>query len=379
MVLVTGAAGHVGNALVRELVADGEKVRALVMPGEDITGIRDLPIEMVEGDVLDPASVEPGGGRGRGGLPPRRHHLSIMPGRNSIVRQVNVVGTTIVARQARLAGVRRLVYVSSIHALARPPRGTPIDETVPFDPHNAAGEYDRTKAEASLVILDEVRRGLDAVIVCPTGIIGPFDYRGSAMGRQIRNWMRPGTHVVFDGHFDFVDVRDVARGMILACRNGRRGRPISCRGSGSPSPSSSPASRRSRDPPPRSSACPAWVATLASVLFTAVARVLHKSFQFTTYALETLRSNSLISAAKARRELGFIRARSRRPSLTPCSGWRRTPVPQPSAARGRRSAAVPAAPERGSPWSQAPRAASERSSPAGWRPAGVPGLPGRAA
>lgn len=337
MVLVTGAAGHVGNALVRELIADGEHVRALVMPGEDITGIRDLPIEMMEGDVLDPASIS----RAVAGAEAVYHLagiISIMPGRNSIVRQVNVVGTTIVARQARLAGVRRLVYVSSIHALARPPRGTPIDETVPFDPHSAAGEYDRTKAEASLVILEEVRRGLDAVIVCPTGIMGPFDYRGSAMGRQIRNWMRPGTHVVFDGHFDFVDVRDVARGMILACRNGRRGETYLLSGE-----RISVAQLVNRVQKVQGSTTPlvrlpAWVATLASVLFTAVARVLRKSFQFTTYALETLRSNSLISAAKARNELGFHPRPLSRTVADTVLWMEENPVPRPATGLARRPA-----------------------------------------
>ena len=221
MVLVTGAAGHVGSALVRELLADGESVRALAMPGEDIAGLRGLGVQIVEGDVLDPSTLE----MALAGAEAVYHLagiISIMPGKDALMRQVNVVGTANVARLARLAGVRRMVYVSSIHALARPPRGVPIDETVPFDPHNAAGEYDRTKAEASLVILEEVRKGLDAVLVCPTGIIGPFDFRGGAMGRQMRQWMKPGAHLIIDGHFDFIDVRDVARGMILACRKGRR-------------------------------------------------------------------------------------------------------------------------------------------------------------
>ena len=304
MVLVTGAAGHVGSALVRELLADGESVRALVMPGEDIAGIRGLPIDMVQGDILDPGSIS----RAVAGVRDVYHLagiISIMPGRDSLMRQVNVEGTATVARQARLAGVRRLVYVSSIHALGRPPRGTPIDETVAFDPHNAAGEYDRTKAEASLVILEEVHRGLDAVIVCPTGIIGPFDYRGSAMGRQIRSWMKPATHVVFDGHFDFVDVRDVARGMILACRSGRQGETYLLPGERISIAQLVSRIQKLRGLGTALVRIPGWVATVVSVLATAIARVFRKKFRFTTYALETLRSNSLVSGDKARGELGF--------------------------------------------------------------------------
>ena len=304
MVLVTGAAGHVGSALVRELLADGESVRALAMPGEDIAGLRGLGVQIVEGDVLDPATLE----MALVGAEAVYHLagiISIMPGKDALMRQVNVVGTANVARLARLAGVRRMVYVSSIHALARPPRGVPIDETVPFDPHNAAGEYDRTKAEASLVILEEVRRGLDAVIVCPTGIVGPFDFRGGAMGRQMRQWMKPGRHLIIDGHFDFIDVRDVARGMILACRKGRRGETYLLSGE---RVSVGQLVTRVREVSGTSGMLvriPSWVATVGSILATAAARLLSKKSQFTTYALETLRSNSLISGAKGRDELGL--------------------------------------------------------------------------
>jgi dihydroflavonol-4-reductase len=304
MVLVTGAAGHVGSALVRELLADGETVRALVMPGEDITGLRGLGVQIVVGDVLDPSTLE----IALAGAEAVYHLagiISIMPGKDALMRQVNVVGPANVARLARLAGVPRMVYVSSIHALARPPRGVPIDETVPFDPHNAAGEYDRTKAEASLVILEEVRRGLDAVIVCPTGIVGPFDFRGGAMGRQVRQWMKPGKHLIIDGHFDFIDVRDVARGMILACRKGRRGQSYLLSGERISVGQLVTRVREVSGTRGMLIRIPSWVATVGSVLVTAAARLLRKKPQFTTYALETLRSNSLISGAKARDELGL--------------------------------------------------------------------------
>jgi len=223
MVVVTGAAGHLGAALVRELIADGEKVRAFVLPGEDISGLLGLPLEIVRGNILQRESIVPAV-RGAEVVYHLAGIVSIMPGRDELMRRVNVEGSANVARAAREAGVPKMVYVSSIHALQRPASGIPIDERVPFDPHNAAGEYDQTKAEASLAVLAEADKGLDAVIVCPTGIIGPFDFRGlSPMTRQIRAWTRPGRHLMINGHFDFVDARDVGRGMILAARRGGRG------------------------------------------------------------------------------------------------------------------------------------------------------------
>jgi len=305
MVLVTGAAGHLGCALVRELIAGGEKIRALVLPGEDTSGLEGLPVEIVQANVLEPDSVRPA----LEGVDVVYHLagiISIMPGKDDLMRQVNVVGTANIARLARLAGVRRMVYVSSIHALSRPLRGTPIDEKVHFDPHSIAGEYDRTKAEASLAVLSEVARGLDAVIVCPTGIIGPFDFRGgSSMVTQVRQWMKPGPHMIIDGHFDFVDVRDVARGMVLACARGRRGETYILSGERISVADLAAAVQDTVKARGALFKVPFRLALVASSFTTLHSRLWGTKVQFTRYALETLASNSLISCAKARSELGY--------------------------------------------------------------------------
>ena len=118
------------------------------------------------------------------------------------------------------AKVKRLVYTSSIHALSRQCIGT-IDEELPFDSDNPAGIYDRTKATASLAVKQAIKEGLDAVIVCPTGVIGPFDYRGSSMGELVNDLTHRRVHMLVEGAYDFVDVRDVAAGHRLALERGK--------------------------------------------------------------------------------------------------------------------------------------------------------------
>ncbi|HVP20749.1 MAG TPA: SDR family oxidoreductase [Anaerolineaceae bacterium] len=304
LVLVTGATGHVGNTLVRELLAQQYHVRALVLPAEDTAALRDLPVELVTGDVLEPASLDAAFSKVE-----IVYHLagiiSIMPGSHALMRKVNVEGTRNVLAAARRSGVRRLVYTSSIHALQRPPLGVVIDESLPFDPDNPAGEYDRTKAEATLVVLDAVRDGLDAVIVCPTGIIGPHDYRGSELGTVVKGWMHQRLAFLTDGNFNWVDVRDIALGHILACERGRTGETYILGGE-------------------RVSLARLWVmvreaagifsqtiivpfrlaaaAAQAAALWYALTRTRGR---FTPYSLETVNSNSAISIAKACRELGY--------------------------------------------------------------------------
>jgi dihydroflavonol-4-reductase len=162
MILVTGATGHSGNVLIRELLSRGNVVRALIQPGEELTPLEGLDVEIFEADVLDAQAlchsfqdID------------QVYHLagiiSIMPGSDNLLKLVNVLGTRNVLHAARLAGVKRLVYISSIHAIRRVPHGITIDESIPFDPVNAHGSYDYSKALASLDVLEAAHSGLNAV------------------------------------------------------------------------------------------------------------------------------------------------------------------------------------------------------------------------
>jgi dihydroflavonol-4-reductase len=319
MILVTGATGHIGNVLVRELLARGEQVRALVMPGEDRSPLAGLAVEIVEGDVLEPPSLE-AAMRGVRVVYHLAGLISILPGPDPLLRRVNVGGTANVVRAARAAGVRRLVYTSSIHAIARPTTDGTIDETIPFDPHTAISEYDRSKAEASLEVLRATREGLDAVIVCPTGVIGPHDYRLSEMGRVILEAIEAPLLFSVPGAYDFVDVRDVARGEIQACEAGRSGESYILSGErvevssileavGDVTGAHKPILR-----------IPHSVARFAAAFTPALSRLTGRKPRLTAYALSTVTGNSVISHAKATRVLGY-RPRSLRETIGDTVRW----------------------------------------------------------
>lgn len=303
MILVTGAAGHIGNVLVRELISEGRQVRAFILPDEDTSSLYGLDIDFAEGNVLDPLSLD----RAMEGVDIVYHLagvISIMPGHNEWMRKVNVDGTKNVLQAAKKAGVTRLVYTSSIHALSRNWKGK-IDESVPFDPDNPVGGYDRTKAAASLAVLDAVKNGLDAVIVCPTGVIGPHDYRGSEMGDLLMDWLGRKLHFLVKGAYDFVDVRDVARGHILACDRGLKGELYILSGWQIKVLELKKLVQDVLGHRIVAVTVPFWMAKIGAKVMPLYYRLTKKTPKFTDYSLETLQSNSNVSCGKAKRELGY--------------------------------------------------------------------------
>lgn len=133
LVAVTGATGHVGNVLVRQLLARGARVRALVPHGEDITPLRDMQVELVTADVRDFDSLMKGIAGADlvfhlGGI------ITISTGLRSTLWEVNVEGAKNVAAACMQLGVGRLVYTSSVHAFVEPPHGECITEDTPVDP-----------------------------------------------------------------------------------------------------------------------------------------------------------------------------------------------------------------------------------------------------
>lgn len=319
MILVTGATGHIGNVLVKELLKEGEQVRALVLPSEDASELRESGVHVVIGNLLDFASLE-NAMRGVDAVFHLAGIISIMPNTFDLLKKVNVDGTINVLHAAREAGVKRLVYTASIHAFSRAWQGV-IDESVPFDPNSACGDYDRSKAMAALAVLDAARGGMDALVVCPTGVIGPYDYRGSEMGEMLRAWSLPAAaHLMIDGAYDFVDVRDVARGHIQALRKGRAGEVYILSGERIEVPEIHRLVQRTAGLRAALIKIPYWLAKAASAFTPLYYRITRATPKFTPYSLETLRSNCVVSSRKAREELGF-QARALAESIADTVRW----------------------------------------------------------
>ncbi len=304
MNVVTGATGHLGNNLVRALVKRGERVKCLVLPRDNLRPLEGLDVEIIPGDVRDLAGLA----AAFAGADVVYHLASVIAltsGQNRLLHAVNVVGARHVVEACLAAGVGRLVYTSSVHALVEPPHGTAIDEAACFDPDRIRFPYGRSKARATLAVLDGVRRGLDAVVVSPTGIIGPYDFGPSEMGRFFVAFARGKVPAYVEGGYDFVDVRDVAEGHIAAARKGRTGHAYLLSGEQiSVREVMAVLSQLTGLRAPRRR-LPAWVADLAAPFSALSAKLAGGKPLFTPDSLYYLRSNSESRHDKATTELGY--------------------------------------------------------------------------
>ena len=319
MILVTGATGHIGNVLVRALLAGGQPVRVLVRPGRIPPALAGLDVDIMPGDVLDVDSLE----RAMPGVSLVYHlaaRISLSSGPDPETERVNLAGTQNVIAAVRRSGTARLVYASSVYALRKPPDGALIDESQPFDALQCLGAYDRSKARASLAVQAAVADGLDAVIVCPTAVTGPYDYHGSETGRAILLYMQPGLKFTVKGAYDFIDVRDAARGFILAAGQGRRGETYILSGDRLTVREVAPTLWQAASGWHASLEVPLWLAYWVAGLMPFYAELTGTQPIFTRYSLDAIGSNSHFSHARASRELGF-QPRPARQAVLDAARW----------------------------------------------------------
>jgi dihydroflavonol-4-reductase len=222
---VTGASGFIGSAVVRALLAQGRKVRALVEPRADLANLEGLDVELVECDVTDEDALS----RGLSGAGSLFHLAAIYklwtPNPEPLFR-VNVEGTTAVLLAAQAARVARVVFTSSIMAVGldeRAGREQSIDESQPFSMFDLAGTYTLTKYVSERVALRFARAGLPLVVVNPAMPFGPGDRAPTPTGQIILRFLKGEVPALAAGGLSVIDVDDVAEGHLLAEQKGRVG------------------------------------------------------------------------------------------------------------------------------------------------------------
>lgn len=217
---VTGAAGHIGMQVCKDLIARKYEVSAFVTKHSDRFG--DLPISQFVGDIRMKDSRLKDWVKSCEGI----IHLAGIIGLdykfNQNVYDVNVTGTRNILEEAKGSGIRKLVHVSSIHVFNHSPQDKPLDETRDFVSDKTVF-YDRTKRDGHLLAQQFAKDGVDVSIVCPTGVFGPHDYKPSQLGKAIVDIYCGSVPAVVSGGFDFVDVRDVSNGIISSLEKGRKG------------------------------------------------------------------------------------------------------------------------------------------------------------
>ena len=218
--LVTGASGCVGSALVRKLIAAAHQVRVLLRPTSDRRNIESLPVEVALGDIADKNSLE----RALEGCNALFHAAAdyrLWARHPQQLYQTNVAGTVNIMQAALNAGVKRIVYTSSVATLGLHADGSPADENSPVTLNDMIGHYKRSKFLAEAEVKRMIAgQGLPAVIVNPSTPVGPRDIRPTPTGRMVLDAACGRTPAYVDTGLNLVHVDDVAQGHLLAFERG---------------------------------------------------------------------------------------------------------------------------------------------------------------
>jgi dihydroflavonol-4-reductase len=219
---LTGGTGFVGSRVARRLVARGERVRCLARPSSSLRNLDGLAVEVVRGDLQDPASLA----AALGGCTTAYHVAADYRLWSRDPRELyrsNVDGTRNLLAAAEEAGCARVVYCSTVGALGLPKDGSPGTETTPVALEDMVGHYKRSKFLAEQEALAAAARGVPVVIVNPSTPVGPNDIKPTDTGRLITRFLKGQMPAFLDTGLNLVDVDDVAEGHLLAAAKGRVG------------------------------------------------------------------------------------------------------------------------------------------------------------
>jgi len=308
--IVTGASGFLGNNIIRMLEHDDNaEVRAFVLNGESISSLNNLKCSIYYGDVTKADtlnSIFDGSGDAEIFVIHCAAVVYIKSKYNSRVYDVNVNGTKNIVDKV-LEYNAKLIYVSSVHAIPEKSDGDLISEVSIFNPDDVVGLYAKTKAEAARYVMDSVKdKGLNACIVHPSGILGPYDFSNSHLTALVREIVRGKLPMCVKGGYDFVDVRDVAKGIIMACDKGKMGECYIMSGEFVSIKKLADLVCDVVGKKRIKVVLPIMIAKIVAPFYEMYYNVKGKTPLFTKYSLYTLSSNSNFSNEKAKRDLGFV-------------------------------------------------------------------------
>jgi len=220
--LLTGATGFLGQNIIEQLLEKNAIISALVMENDPL--VRELPkgVEIVYGNICDENSLQPFFNQADNqtcvihcaGI------VSVASKSDSRIYRVNVDGTKNIINCCLKHNVGKLIYVSSVHSIPEQPKGIVMTEDVQFLPELVEGDYAKSKAMATALVLEAAEKGLNANIVFPSGIIGPGDRGQGSITNVLLSFMAGKLPVAIKGGYDFVDVRDVASGIVACSEKG---------------------------------------------------------------------------------------------------------------------------------------------------------------
>jgi dihydroflavonol-4-reductase len=230
-VVVTGAAGFIGSAVTRALLARGAQVVALLEPGASSSNLHELDVERREVDITKPQQL-------RGAFDDARFcfHLAakfgFWPKDPALFYAVNVDGSRNVVREATAAGVERIVYTSTVATLGlwQTKSGRPSNEDDVADLSHLYGNYKKTKYVAEHEVLRLAAQGAPVVLVLPTMPHGPFDHRPTPSGKVVLDYLNGRIPGFVDTAMNVAHVDDLAEGHLLALEKGLQGRSYICGG-----------------------------------------------------------------------------------------------------------------------------------------------------
>lgn len=302
LTVVTGASGHVGATLVRTLLGQGERARALVH--RDMRALEGLHVEIVRGDVRDVESLRRAFARADT-VYHAAGHISVARPEPALLEAVNVDGTRNVVDACLACEVRRLVHFSSVEALVDAPFSSPVDENRALAESRHYPAYARSKAAADRLVRQGLAGGLDAVLLYPSAILGPYDYRLGLANAGLLAVCHGKLWALVDGGFDWVDVRDVAQAAIQAAHTAPRGGRYLLTGRWATVRELAELGQANGGSPPPRLVVPLALARTVAPLATLVGHATGRRLLFTAGTLRPLGMNPQICRTRAEEELDY--------------------------------------------------------------------------